>query len=457
MTNVLETIVENRRIEIDQLKRTLPLESFIDQLKPSKKSLVQALSCPNTSYILECKKASPSKGLLRSKFDIDEIIDAYTPHAAAFSVLTDSRYFQGEFSHLKHITSKVQQPVLNKDFFFDPYQVYLGRYYNADAILLMLSVLDDATYMHLSGIAKSLSIDVITEVSNQKEVDRALHLNAPIIGINNRNLRDLSTHLQTTENLAPRIPKDRIIIAESGINTNKDVRRLAPLVHGFLVGSSLMSQPDLPRAVSKLVYGSVKICGLTQIKDAHAVKNSGATYGGLIFAPTSPRYIQLAQAKSLVREVPFNYVGVFVDADLDTVVTHAQSLNLVAVQLHGQEDQHYIQALRSRLPKDCAIWLTKPVTDSLPAMTEQLVDVFLLDTKVGSQQGGTGQSFDWEILKTRPQGIPIALAGGIGPHNIQKARQTGADILDINSQIEHTPAIKDHQKLKALMANLRTY
>lgn len=457
MANILQTIVENRRNEIAELKAQKPLDSFIKQLKPSEKSLFDALAAPNAGYILECKKASPSKGLIREHFDLDEIIQAYAPEAAAFSVLTDSYYFQGSFDYLQYVTSKVTQPVLNKDFLFEPYQVYLARHYNADAILLMLSVLDDETYTELATIAQELKLDVLTEVSNEQEVTRAIALDAKIIGINNRNLRDLSTDLATTEKLVPMIPKDRLIISESGIYTHKDIQRLAPLVNGFLVGSSLMSQQDLPLAVKQLVYGKVKVCGLTQQADIQAAKELGASYGGLIFAEKSPRKVNLEQAQALVSQQPFNYVGVFVNQELDEVVHIANELQLSAVQLHGSEDQAYIDTLKQKLRQECQIWRAKGVEQQLPELNEQRVDLFLLDCKVGDQSGGTGQQFDWQLLDKLKSDTSFALAGGLSPANIQQARATGASVLDVNSGVESAPGKKDQQQLRQLFAQLRQY
>ena len=188
--------------------------------------------------------------------------------------------------------------LLNKDFFIDPYQVYLARYYNADAILLMLSVLDDEQYQLLAGIAQEYQLNILTEVSNQEELDRAIALDAKLIGINNRNLRDLSTDIARTFDYAPHIPNDRIVISESGIYTNAQARELAPAVDGFLVGSSVMAQADIDLACRKLIYGEHKICGLSQAEHAQAAIQAGAVYGGLIFVEKSPRNVDEMQSKS---------------------------------------------------------------------------------------------------------------------------------------------------------------
>lgn len=461
MANVLEKIVEDKRVEIAARKTAMPLSTFIDDLTPSTRSLYQALAQPEAGFILECKKASPSKGLIRETFDLDEILNAYGPYASAISVLTDEKYFQGKFEYLEYVTSNAQQPVLNKDFFVDPYQIHLARKYNADAVLLMLSVLSDAEYRELAELAHHYQLDVLTEVSNEQEAQRAIQLGAKIVGINNRNLRDLSTSLETTENLVPlfNTPEcaDRLIISESGIYTNQDVRRLAPIVDGFLVGSSLMAQQDLVLAVQQLLYGKLKVCGITQKEDAEMAKSLGATYLGLIFVPSSKRYINQDEAFSITKEITHNYVGVFSDALIEDVAATAVQLELAAVQLHGNEDQHYIDQLRQKLPEDCEIWKAKGVADKLPELTEKHVDHFLLDCKIGEQSGGTGQQFDWRLLAAIGQKDKLILAGGLKPSNLLQAIETGVPILDINSGIESSPGHKSPEKTKEAFDVLRHY
>ncbi|MFC6440387.1 bifunctional indole-3-glycerol-phosphate synthase TrpC/phosphoribosylanthranilate isomerase TrpF [Bowmanella sp. JS7-9] len=457
MANVLEKICNHKREEIAARKQALPLETFQANLTPSTRSLFDALSQPEAGFILECKKASPSKGLIRANFDLDEIISAYAPRAAAISVLTDEQYFQGSFAYLDYVRQRVHQPVLNKDFFVDPYQVYLARYHDADAILLMLSVLSDEEYTELAAIADSLSLDVLTEVSNEQETQRAIALGAKIIGINNRNLRDLSTDLATTERLAPMIPDDRLVISESGIYTHDDVRRLAPLADGFLVGSSLMAQADVALAVNQLIYGHVKVCGVTLPEDALMAKQAGASYAGLIFAPKSPRCVSLHQAQTIVSQVPFHYVGVFVDQPIAMVCELAQKLDLAAVQLHGNEDSAYIATLRAELAQDCQIWKAYGVSDALPALQSGPIDRHLLDSRIGNQSGGTGQRFDWTLFAGLESKTSLALAGGLDADNIADAKATGVGLLDVNSGVESRPGVKNHTQLTKLFNNLRHY
>lgn len=471
MANVLEKIVDDKRIEIAARKRDMPLESFVQDLKPTKKRFFAALAKPKASFILECKKASPSKGLIRENFDLDEIIAAYSPYAACISVLTDEKYFQGKFEYLQYVTERVEQPVINKDFFVDEYQVYLARHYHADAILLMLSVLDDSRYQALAEIAERYQMDVLTEVSNEEEMSRAIALKANIIGINNRNLRDLSTDLSTTERLVPmlqNIEHEHVVISESGIYTLNDVKRLAPLCDGFLVGSALMAESDLTAAVSGIMYPKAKVCGITTVDNARRVKLSPAAYAGLIFAPQSKRMISLADAKVITSSVSQPYVGVFVDQTVEDVAGVARTLSLNAVQLHGKEDNTYITELRDALPKGCEVWKATSIdvnTDSqlqLPTVLRsaddelwQLIDKLLLDCKVGNTSGGTGQQFNWALLDQIPHQDRIILAGGITPSNAAEAVGVGVSMIDVNSGIEDAPGIKNFDKLDALFSSLR--
>ncbi|MDN5971343.1 MAG: bifunctional indole-3-glycerol phosphate synthase/phosphoribosylanthranilate isomerase, partial [Enterobacterales bacterium] len=195
---VLNRIVRDKAVWVEARQSQQPLESFRGSIEPSSRSFYDALAGNRTAFILECKKASPSKGVIRENFNPVEIATLYRDFAAAISVLTDEKYFQGDFDYLRQVSSTVHQPVLCKDFVISEYQIYLARHYQADAILLMLSVLDDEQYQHLAAVAHSLNMGVLTEASNEEELDRAIVLKAKVVGINNRDLRDLSIDLNRT-------------------------------------------------------------------------------------------------------------------------------------------------------------------------------------------------------------------------------------------------------------------
>ncbi|APG18294.1 bifunctional indole-3-glycerol phosphate synthase/phosphoribosylanthranilate isomerase [Kosakonia radicincitans DSM 16656] len=452
MQTVLAKIVADKAIWVAARKEQQPLASFQNDVVPSTRSFYDALQGTRTAFILECKKASPSKGVIRDDFDPARIAGVYKHHASAISVLTDEKYFQGSFDFLPIVSAIAPQPILCKDFIIDPYQIYLARHYQADACLLMLSVLNDEQYRQLAAVAHSLKMGVLTEVSNKEELQRAIALEAKVVGINNRDLRDLSIDLNRTRQLAPLLGKGVTVISESGINTYAQVRELSHFANGFLIGSALMSHDDLDAAVKRVLLGENKVCGLTRAEDARAAHEAGAIYGGLIFVASSPRAVSDEQAQAVMQGAPLQYVGVFRNAPVDDVVAKAKALALSAVQLHGSEDQAYIDALRAVLPAQTQIWKALSVSDTLPPRNLQQVDKYLFD----NGQGGSGQSFDWSLLAGEPLDN-VLLAGGLSADNCVQAAKTGCAGLDFNSGVESEPGVKDASKLASVFRTLRAY
>ncbi|MEE3661538.1 bifunctional indole-3-glycerol-phosphate synthase TrpC/phosphoribosylanthranilate isomerase TrpF [Brenneria sp. g21c3] len=447
---ILNKIVRDKAIWLEARQKQQPLSTFQHEVVPSERDFYQALRQNKPAFILECKKASPSKGLIRDDFDPATIAGIYKDYASAISVLTDEKYFQGDFAFLPQVSAAVHQPVLCKDFIISEYQIYLARYYQADAILLMLSVLDDQQYRQLSDLAHSLKLGVLTEASNEEELHRAIKLEARVVGINNRNLRDLSIDLNRTRQLAPLLPDGVTVICESGIHRHAQIRELSRFADGFLIGSSLMSEPDLTQAVRRVILGENKVCGLTRPEDAQAAYQAGAVYGGLIFVPSSPRCVSPEQARQLTASAPLRYVGVFRDDPVERIVSLAGELKLAAVQLHGNEDQHVISQLREQLPADCQIWKAQSVTGQSPARNLPHVDRYVLD----NAQGGSGQTFDWSVLKGQNLDN-VLLAGGLNADNCAQAAQLGCAGLDFNSGVESQPGKKDAHKIAAVFQTLR--
>jgi indole-3-glycerol phosphate synthase/phosphoribosylanthranilate isomerase len=455
---ILGKIVDDKAQWVKARKQQQPLITFKDEITESDRSFYKALQKDSSVFILECKKASPSKGLIREEFDLDLIARTYKHYASAISVLTDEKYFQGDFEYIRKVREQVTQPVLCKDFIIDPYQIYLARYYQADAVLLMLSVLDDDAYQAYRDTAHSLNMGVLTEVSNEHELVRAIALGAQIIGINNRNLRDLSIDLNRTIELAAKIPADRIVISESGIYNHAQVKSLSKHANGFLVGSSLMSQHNIDRACRRLILGENKVCGLTHARSAADVYQAGAVYGGLIFVEKSPRHVDLEQARLTMLGAPLLYVGVFQNATPEHISATVKQLGLSAVQLHGEETPEYVDALRAQLPETCEIWKAYGVSGTVPDLSRFNVDKHLLDTRIGKQSGGTGQAFDWSLLEDGAlDKSKILLAGGLTPENAQQAALIGCAGLDFNSGVERAPGEKDKAKIDAAFAAITSY
>ncbi len=449
--SILAEIVARKKIAVAKRKTALPLARLIAQAVPTTRRFGDALRKPGPRFILECKRASPSEGLLRPDLDPAAIAGAYADVADAISVLTDTPYFQGSFDDLAAVRAHVDQPLLCKDFTTEPYQVFEARAAGADAVLLMLSVLDDAAWRECAAAATSLGMGALTEVHDEAELERALRLDAPIIGINNRNLVTLKVDPATTERLAPRIPRDRVIVCESGIRSRSDVARVAAQVDAFLVGGHLMKAPRVDLAARELIYGRVKVCGLTTPDAARLAWLTGASFGGLIFASSSPRCVSEERATAIAGATPLPLVGVFVDTEPTRVSRIAAALNLAAVQLHGDESAASITALRTRLPAGCEIWKAVQPESSLPLASTFGADRLLFD----GPSGGSGVAFDWRLLADYPEPERIIVAGGLTPDNARTAQTLGTWAIDVNSGVESKPGIKDLTKLRRLFAALR--
>lgn len=450
---VLGEIVARKRIDVAARLEGVTLEDLRSRAEPTPRSLAAVLARQGARFIMEMKRTSPSKGA-SAGHEPEDVAAAYADVADAISVLTDTPYFNGSFVDLAIVRHSFDGPILCKDFTVDVRQVPEARIHGADAVLVMLSVLDDEVAAACIAEAERFGMDALVEVHDEAELERALALRARIIGINNRDLKTLNTDLAVTERLAPLIPAGPILVSESGIATRDDVERLAPFVDAFLVGSSLMAQADIAGAARRLVYGRVKVCGLTRPEDLDTARRLGASFGGLIFAEGSPRRLPPEQALALATIADLPLVGVFRDAPVERVVDTAATLGLAAVQLHGQEDEAYVEALRPMLPDGCEVWTAVPIsTDDDPGPS--FGDRPLFDTKSDGVFGGTGRSFDWSRVQAREDFPNAILAGGLGPDNIAAAARLGAWALDVNSGVEDAPGIKSADKLQALFEALR--
>lgn len=450
----LEGILAAKRAAVAERMQARPLRSFEGRLMPSDRDFEAALRRRGFGYILECKKASPSLGLLRQDYDPAAIARDYAPLADAISVLTDEPFFQGRLEHIGLVRQAVPLPVLCKDFVVDPYQVFEARLHGADAVLLMLSVLNPGTARLCQQVAAQLGMAALVEVHTSAELQAAVDLGATLVGINNRDLKTLSIRLETTEELAPQVPPGILRISESGLRGHADVRRLRPFVDGFLVGSALMGQSRLSGAARELVHGRVKVCGLTDPADASAAWNEGAVWGGLNFAPESPRCVTLDQARRIRNAAPLSWAGVFVNQPLETIERIALELGLDAVQLHGEEGPGFVQELRRRLGR-AEIWKACRVQDRVPTLEETGADRLVLDRHDPQRRGGTGKPFDWKVLAGYPRRDAIVVAGGLGPGNAAEADLLGVWALDVNSGVESAPGRKSEALLSDFFTALR--
>ncbi|HYI41647.1 MAG TPA: bifunctional indole-3-glycerol-phosphate synthase TrpC/phosphoribosylanthranilate isomerase TrpF [Allosphingosinicella sp.] len=449
-SGILAEIVARKRVDVAARLGGIAFDSA----RPTRRSLRAALARPGARFILEVKRGSPSGGAIRPQADAGALARAYRGAADAISVLTDGPYFGGSLDDLRAVRREFPGPILAKDFIVDPRQVAEARLHGADAVLAILAVLSDEAAAAVMAAARRLGMDVLVETHTAGEVERAVRLGADMIGINNRNLDTLEIDLATTERLAALVPNSTLVVCESGISGRADVERLAPFADAFLVGSSLMRSDDPGQAARALAYGRVKVCGITDGRDAALAADHGAAYAGVVLVPRTPRAVTALQAEAIAEASPVPLVGVFRNEKPMQVANGARALGLRAVQLHGEEDALYIRALRNLLPDETEIWAAAAVGREVPR-PRLGSDRTLFDSQVGGRSGGTGVAFDWGRLEGRADLGRSVLAGGLNPANARAAARVGAFALDVGSGVEAAPGRKDAGRLHAFFEALR--
>ncbi|MDQ6963003.1 MAG: indole-3-glycerol phosphate synthase TrpC [Mariprofundaceae bacterium] len=260
MSSILDQIAQDKRLWVKKCKQQRSEQSLLHASKDYNpldftQALQDNITTQQTTVIAEVKKASPSKGLIREDFDPTAIAQAYQKAGATcLSVLTDQPYFQGSDTIFREVRACVELPLLRKDFMLDPYQVIEARVLGADCILIIMAMVDDTLAAELSAAAKDMGLSVLVEVHNHIEMKRAMRLELPLLGINNRDLHTFDTSLDTTINMLQDIPSDKTIITESGIHHPKDIQRMQDAgVYGFLIGESLMRQANVEQALKALL------------------------------------------------------------------------------------------------------------------------------------------------------------------------------------------------------------
>ena len=472
---ILDTIVEATKIRVAQEKQVESPEA----VKAAALALPSdtgfpfeaALRQQDFNFICEVKKASPSKGIIAEHFPYLDIAKEYEmAGAAAISVLTEPDFFKGDKKYLQEIASTVKIPVLRKDFIIDEYQIYQAKVWGASAILLICACLDVPMLTKFRELADSLGLASLVEAHDEKEVQMAIDCGARIIGVNNRNLKDFTVDVQNSVRLRNLVQDDVIFVSESGLETPEDIQVLRDNNIGVaLMGETFMRSPN---KVEKLAYlygptyytPKVKMCGISKVETIPAVVEAKPDYMGLVFAP-SKRQVTVDQAKILVEELHRGYakkygsdtehdkndtiktVGVFVNETVDNLVTIANEANLDAVQLHGDEDETFIQSLKERT--NVEVW--KAIQIRTAADTEKWIDssadMLLFDAYHKDERGGTGEVFDWSSLDAFER--PFMLAGGIDSTNVARAIRTVRPYgIDISSGIE-TNGVKDDEKITA--------
>ena len=476
-----------------------------------------ALCQQDFNFICEVKKASPSKGIIAEHFPYLDIAKEYeVAGAAAISVLTEPDFFKGDKKYLQEIASTVKIPVLRKDFIIDEYQIYQAKVWGASAILLICACLDVPTLTKFRELADSLGLSSLVEAHNEQEVQMAIDCGARIIGVNNRNLKDFTVDVQNSVRLRNLVEDDVIFVSESGLETPEDIQVLRDNNIGVaLMGETFMRSPNKIEKLAYL-YGStyytpkVKMCGISKVETIPAIVDAKPDYMGLVFAP-SKRQVTVDQAKTLVEELHKQYgnrysrdevrcsndvvqdgpvigtvqegiatsdvhegtltsienisptlihqesiktVGVFVNETVESLLKIAKEVKLDVIQLHGDEDESFIQTLKEQ--SNVEVWKAVQVRSAADAekWIDSSADMLLFDAYHKDERGGTGEVFDWSSLDEFER--PFMLAGGIDSTNVARAIRTVRPYgIDISSGIE-TEGVKDNEKIKAFTNIVRT-
>ena len=504
---ILDRIVEATKIRVAQEKQVETPEA----VKAAALALPSdtgfpfeaALRQQDFNFICEVKKASPSKGIIAEHFPYLDIAKEYeVAGAAAISVLTEPDFFKGDKKYLQEIASTVKIPVLRKDFIIDEYQIYQAKVWGASAILLICACLDVPTLTKFRELADSLGLSSLVEAHDEPEVQMAIDCGARIIGVNNRNLKDFTVDVKNSVRLRNLVEDDVIFVSESGLETPEDIQVLRDNNIGVaLMGETFMRSPN---KVEKLAYlygptyytPKVKMCGISKVETIPAIVDAKSDYMGLVFAP-SKRQITVEQAKTLVAElhkqyektygevtVPMNTdtaqdsqdsqdsqnsqefvqgnsnfekiktVGVFVNETVENLLKIAEEVKLDVIQLHGDEDESFIQILKEQ--SNVEVWKAVQVRSAADAekWIDSSADMLLFDAYHKDERGGTGEVFDWSSLDEFER--PFMLAGGMDSTNVARAIRTVRPYgIDISSGIE-TEGVKDDEKIKAFTHIVRT-
>ena len=488
---ILDTIVEATKIRVAKEKQVESPEA----VKAAALALPSdtgfpfeaALRQQDFNFICEVKKASPSKGIIAEHFPYLDIAKEYeVAGAAAISVLTEPDFFKGDKKYLQEIASTVKIPVLRKDFIIDEYQIYQAKVWGASAILLICACLDVPTLTKFRELADSLGLSSLVEAHDEHEVQMAIDCGARIIGVNNRNLKDFTVDVQNSVRLRNLVQDDVIFVSESGLETPEDIQVLRDNNIGVaLMGETFMRSPN---KVEKLAYlygptyytPKVKMCGISKVETIPAIVEANPDYMGLVFAP-SKRQVTVEQAKTLVEELykqnvvgnnseaeqtepvtsldtasseTIKTVGVFVNETVENLLKIAEEVKLDVIQLHGDEDESFIQILKEQ--SNVEVWKAVQVRSAADAekWIDSSADMLLFDAYHKDERGGTGEVFDWSSLDEFER--PFMLAGGIDSTNVARATRTVRPYgLDISSGIE-TNGVKDNEKMKAFTNIVRT-
>lgn len=456
---ILDKILREKQLEVERL---LTEEIQFENEAVTRPSLFEKLvHTDHLQVIAEMKRASPSKGLIAEGANPVAQAKAYEQAGVAcISVLTDAPFFKGSFDDLAAVADAVHTPLLCKDFIIDKIQIDKAKAAGASVILLIVSALRDDELFALHTYAVNAGLEVLVEVHDVVELERALKLEAKLIGVNNRDLRTFDVDLGRTEAIAKVFPfsKERVLISESGITGQLDAERVSIAgARAVLVGESLMRSGTVQEAIVAMqvelpggyTMTKVKICGLKEQEHVNVAINAGADAIGFVFAPSS-RQITIEEARELAGQIPQHIlkIGVFVDAPREELERAFYEVPLDYVQLHGEETPEFIELLG--LPTIKAFSVRN--VDDVQEAAKYNVNYYLFDAPGTVYRGGSGVTFDWSLLQD--VGISaekLILAGGLHAENVGEAiERVKPFMVDVSSGVEREKR-KDELLMRAFV------
>ena len=459
--NFLEKMKLQKRKEVELRKKKIPIETLLLQLKKRSHLFKKAIQGKNkVSLIAEFKKSSPSRGTINKKASLKEYISLYNEYADCVSILTEEKYFSGKIDFIKEAKKITKKPIIMKDFILDEYQIYEANLIGADAVLLISSFVSQKKLNELVKITQSLGMDCLVECHNPATLKKALASGSKIIGINNRNLKSLKEDFGNTEKLLklilPAKRKKLVLVSESSINSQKQIKQLNGKVDAVLVGTAIMSYP-VPKVKLKELTGKtlVKICGVTTVKDALESVKLGADFVGLNFYKKSSRFVSIKQAKLIAQKIKGKalIVGVFVNESKENVLRVVKTCGLDAVQFSGDESKEYVSDFI--LPVIKAIHIKDK--KSINLLTGFNAEMLMVDSFEKGSFGGTGKTINKKLLNKKVlEKINLVFSGGLNPKNVKEiVKEFNPFMVDVCSGVEETAGRKSFSKIKSFIYNAR--
>ena len=504
-TDILSEILDRKRqvvarLRVDHASRDFRERALAVRVDAVPHRLLQQLESNSRgpNIIAEFKRRSPSAGTIHRDLSPAEVAGRYDRGGAcAISVLTDEEFFGGSILDVSAVRASTGLPVLRKDFIIDPIQLYETAIAGADAVLLIAAALEDDTLAKLRTTAEDeLGLDAVVEVHTSEELRRALGAGAKIIGVNNRDLRTFQTSLETSKRLIAEAPRGGVMISESGLQNAKSLRHLQSLgFRGFLIGEALMRASDPEKFLRDLIAAAddqpsleiscshrpvagpagfptahsavatvdrsnatqIKICGVTNAKDARRCAELGVNMLGFNFYPKSPRYIEPAAVRRIVDVLPPGpcAVGVFVDADTEEIRKTAEIAGIRCIQLHGETTPQKCSEL-TREFRVIRAFSTDGRFRPQDAAAFRDCDV-LVDAHDPDLRGGTGQKCDWAAAHATLRYTRfLILSGGLNAENVAGAiKAVTPNAVDVCSGVESAAGVKNHDAIKDFIAAVR--